>query len=140
MHLLNATVAVASALVGTVGAAVAYGTLNTTPIDHPEPTVVPVTLTHYLPCEPPSVLTDGVCVTTVVRTVVKTAEPIVITRVVESRPSKGRASAPDKPRARDDDHEDEDEDHEDEDHEDEDHEDEDHEDDEDGEDHPRAEG
>ena len=79
MYLLNAAVAVASALVGTVGATVAYGTMNTAPIPRPEPTVEPVTLTHYLPCEPPSTLTDGVCLTTVVKTVVKTVEPKVIT-------------------------------------------------------------
>ncbi|MGV8908183.1 MAG: hypothetical protein ACOH1Y_04315 [Propionicimonas sp.] len=111
MHLLNAAVAVASALAGTVGATVAYGALNTAPIGHTEPMVEPVTLTHYLPCEPPSKLTNGVCVTTVVKTVVKTAAPIVITTVEKSRPSKGKASTPAKATAREKDHEDEGEDH-----------------------------
>ena len=91
MRLLNAAVAVASALAGTVGATAAYGALNTAPVGHTEPMLEPVTLTHYLPCEPPSKLKDGVCVTTVVKTVVKTAEPIVITTVQKSRSTKGKA-------------------------------------------------
>ena len=102
MHLLNVAVAVASALTGTVSATVAYGALNTAPIGHTEPVVEPVTLTNYLPCEPPSKLTGGVCVTTVVKTVVKTVKPIVITTVEKSRPSKGKASTPAKAAARDD--------------------------------------
>jgi hypothetical protein len=125
VHLLNVSVAVASALVGTFGATVAYGTMNTTPVVHTEPMLEPVRLTHYLPCESPARLVDGVCVTTVVKTVVKTAEPVVITTVEERRSSKGKA-APSRSAGRDDDDEDEDED--DEDHEDEDHEDEDHDD------------
>ena len=92
MRLLNAAVAVASALAGTVGATAAYGALNTAPVGHTEPMLEPVTLTHYLPCEPPSTLKDGVCVTTVVKTVVKTAEPIVVTTVEKSRSTKGKAS------------------------------------------------
>ncbi len=127
MHLLNAAVAVTSALVGTVGATVAYGALNTTPIEHTEPMVEPVTLTQYLPCEPPSILTDGVCVTTVVKKVVKTTEPKVITVVERSR-STGNDRTSSKTAAKDsddDDHEDEDED-EDEDDEDEDEDEDDH--------------
>lgn len=112
MHLLNAAVAVGSALVGTVGATVAYGTMNTTPIYHPGPVVEPLTLTQYLPCEPPAKLTDGVCVTTVVKTVVKTADAKVIT--VERRSSsRGNGGTSGKTAARDydeDDHDDEDED------------------------------
>lgn len=129
MHLLNAAVAVGAALVGTVGATVAYGTMNTTPSYHTEPVVEPVTITEYLPCEPPSKLTDGVCVTTVVKTVVKTAEPKVIT--VESRsPSKGKGGSSGKAAARDsddddDDHEDDHEDEDDHDEDEDDHEDED---------------
>ena len=103
MHLLNAAVAVASALAGTVGAAAAYGALNTTPVGHSEPVAEPVMLTHYLPCEPPSRLTDGVCVTTVVRTVVKTPKPIVITLVEKSRSPKAKASPHHKAAARHDD-------------------------------------
>jgi len=111
MHLLNAAVAVASALAGTVGATVAYGALNTAPVGHTEPMLEPVTLTHYLPCDPPSTLKDGVCVTTVVKTVVKTAEPIVVTTVEKSRSTKGKASTKAKAPVRDDDdHEDEHED------------------------------
>ena len=113
MHLLNAAVAVASALVGTVGATVAYGTLNTSPTAIQEPRVEPVTLTHYLPCEPPSKLTKGVCLTTVVKTVVKAAEPKVVTVVERSRPTKSNSNTPSKSTARDsddDDHEDEHED------------------------------
>lgn len=111
MHFLNVAVAVASALAGTVGATAAYGALNTPPVGHTEPMQEPVTLTHYLPCEPPSTLKDGVCVTTVVKTVVKTAEPIVVTTVQKSRSTKGKASTTAKAPARDDDdHEDEDED------------------------------
>ena len=113
MHLLNAAVAVASALAGTVGATVAYGALNTPPIDRPDPRVEPVMLTHYLPCEPPSKLKDGVCLTTVVKTVVKMAEPKVITVVEKSRPTKAKSNTSGKSAARDsddDDHEDEDED------------------------------
>jgi len=111
MHLLNAAVAVASALAGTVGATVAYGALNTAPVGHTEPILEPVTLTHYLPCEPPSKLKDGVCVTKVVKTVVKTAEPIVVTTTQKSRSTKGKASTTAKAPVRDDDdHEDEDED------------------------------
>ncbi len=127
MNLLNAAVAVASAVVGTVGATVAYGTLNTPPADHTKLLVEPAIRTRYLPCEPPSELTDGVCLTTVVRTVVKTAEPKVITTVERSR-STGKGSTSRETAARDDDHEDEDdheEDHEDEDEDEEDHEDED---------------
>ena len=93
MHLLNAAVAVAAAIAGTVGATAAYGTLNTAPVGHTEPMVEPVTLTHYLPCEPPSKLKDGVCVTTVIKTVVKTAEPIVVTTVQKSSPTKGKPKA-----------------------------------------------
>lgn len=119
MHLLNAAVAVASALAGTVGATVAYGALNTTPVGHTEPMLEPVTLTHYLDCEPPSTLKDGVCVTTVVKTVVKTAEPIVVTTVEESRSSRGKASTPNKSTARDDD--DDEDDHDEDEDEDEDH-------------------
>ena len=112
MHLLNAAVAVASALVGTVGATVAYGALNTTPVAQTKPMVEPAVLTQYLPCEPPSVLTDGVCVTTVVKTVVKTAEPKVIT--VERRSSTSNGGSSGKTAARDsDDDEDEDDDHDD---------------------------
>ncbi len=48
MHLLNAAVALAAAIAGTVGATAAYGTLNTAPVGHAEPMVEPVTLTHYL--------------------------------------------------------------------------------------------
>jgi len=120
VHLLNAAVAVTSALVGTVGATVAYGAMNTAPVGHLGPMVEPVTLIRYLPCEPPSRLTDGVCLTTVVRTVVKTAEPTVITRVEKSRSSKGKGSTPAKataPARDDDDHEDDDEDEGDEEHE-----------------------
>ena len=127
MHLLNAAVAVASALVGTVGATVAYGTLNTTPTVIQEPRVEPVTLTHYLPCEPPAKLTDGVCLTTLVKTVVKTVEPKVITVVERSRPTKSNSNTPSTSTARnsdDDDHEDED-DHEDKDEDEDDHGDED---------------
>ena len=127
MHLLNAAVAVASALVGTVGATVAYGTLNTSPTVPQEPRVEPVTLTHYLPCEPPAKLTDGVCLTTLVKTVVKTVEPKVITVVERSRPTKSNSNTPSTSTARnsdDDDHEDED-DHEDKDEDEDDHGDED---------------
>jgi hypothetical protein len=127
MHLLNAAVAVTSALAGTVAASAAYGTLNTTPIEHTDPRVEPALLTHYLPCEPPSTLIDGVCVTTVVRTVVKTAEPKVIT-IIERRPSsKGKGSTPHKTAARDDgdreDHGEDEDEHEDHEHEDHEHED-----------------
>ena len=111
MRLLNAAVAVASALAGTVGATAAYGALNTAPVGHTEPMLEPVTLTHYLPCEPPSKLKDGVCVTKVVKTVVKTAEPIVVTTMQKSRSTKGKSSTTAKAPVRDDDdHEDEDED------------------------------
>ncbi len=111
MHLLNAAVALASAVAGTVGATAAYGALNTAPVGHTEPMVEPVTLTHYLPCDPPATLKDGVCVTTVVKTVVKTAEPIVVTTVQKSRSTKGKANTTAKaPVREDDDHEDEDED------------------------------
>ncbi|HEY3407863.1 MAG TPA: hypothetical protein VGK53_06810 [Propionicimonas sp.] len=109
MHLLNAAVAVASALAGTVGATVAYGALNTAPVGHTEPMREPVMLTHYLPCEPPSALKHGVCVTTVVKTVVKTAEPIVVTTTQTSRSTKGKASTTAKAPVRDDDHDGEDE-------------------------------
>lgn len=119
MRLLNAAVAVASALAGTVGATAAYGALNTAPAGHTEPMLEPVTLTHYLPCVPPSVLKDGVCVTTVVKTVVKTAEPIVITTTQKSHSTKGKASTKAKAPVRDhDDHDDEDEDEGDHDHDD----------------------
>ncbi|HEY3545887.1 MAG TPA: hypothetical protein VGK17_07315 [Propionicimonas sp.] len=103
MRLLNAAVAVASALAGTVGATAAYGALNTAPVGHTEPMLEPVTLTHYLPCEPPSKLKDGVCVTRVVKTVVKTAEPIVVTTTQKSRSTKGKASTTAKAPVRDDD-------------------------------------
>jgi len=108
MHLLNAAVAVASALAGTVSATVAYGALNTAPIAHPQPLVEPVTIANYLPCEPPSKLTDGICVTTVVKTVVKTAKPVVITTVVRRSSPKAKASTHPKVATQDDgDHEDE---------------------------------
>jgi hypothetical protein len=93
MRLLNAAVAVASALAGTVGATAAYGALNTAPVGHTEPVLEPVTLTHYLPCVPPSKLKDGVCVTKVVKTVVKTAEPIVVTTVKKSQQHKPKPSS-----------------------------------------------
>ena len=119
MRLLNAAVAVASALAGTVGATAAYGALNTAPVGHTEPMLEPVTLTHYLPCVPPSKLKDGVCVTTVVKTVVKTAEPIVVTTTQKSHSTKGKASTKAKAPVRDDDdHDDEDEDEGDHDHDD----------------------
>ena len=94
MRLLNAAVAVASALAGTVGATAAYGALNTAPVGHTEPVLEPVMLTHYLPCEPPSKLKGGVCVTKVVKTVVKTAQPIVVTTTQKSRSHKGKAGTP----------------------------------------------
>jgi len=100
---LKSPSAVAPALAGTVGATAAYGGLNTAPAGHTEPMLEPVTLTHYLPCVPPSVLKDGVCVTTVVKTVVKTAEPIVVTTVEKSRSTKGKASTKAKAPVRDDD-------------------------------------
>ena len=113
MRLLNAAVAVASALAGTLGASAAYGALNTAPVRHTEPLLEPVALTHYLPCEPPSKLKDGVCVTTVVKTVVKTPASLVITTVSRTHSTKGKSSATAKSHHRDDDdHED---DHEDED-------------------------
>ena len=125
MHLLNAAVAVASALVGTVGATVAYGTLNTTPTVIQEPRVEPVTLTHYLPCEPPAKLTDGVCLTTLVKTVVKTVEPTVVTVVQKSRPTKSNTNTASKAAARDSDDDDHEDEHEDEDEDEDDHGDED---------------
>jgi hypothetical protein len=110
MRLLNAAVAVVTALVGTVGATAAYGALNTAPVGHTEPMLEPVRLTHYLPCEPPSTLKDGVCVTKVVKTVVKTAEPVVVTTVDKSPSKKGKPSTTAKAPVRDDgDHEGEDE-------------------------------
>ena len=93
MRLLNAAVAVASVLAGTVGATAAYGAMNTAPVGHTEPILQPVTLTHYLPCEPPARLKGGVCVTKVVKTVVKTAEPIVVTTVKKSRTQKLKPSS-----------------------------------------------
>ena len=110
MRLLNTAVAVTSALVGSLGAAAAYGALNTAPVGYTEPPLEPVRLTHYLPCEPPSVLKNGVCVTTVIETVVKTAEPIVITTVEKTRSPKGKPSSTAKSHTDDKgDHEDEDE-------------------------------
>ncbi len=103
MHLLNAGVAVATAVVGTFGATVAYGSLNTPPVGHSEPILEPVRLTHYLPCDPPATLSDGVCVTTKLRVVVKTPEPIVIT-VDKRTPSKGSSSKHHKASAKHDDH------------------------------------
>ena len=94
MRLLNAAVAVASALAGTVGATAAYGAMNTAPVGHTEPILQPVMLTHYLPCEPPSKLKAGVCVTKVIKTVVKTAEPVVVTTTVKSRSPKAKPSTP----------------------------------------------
>jgi len=93
MRLLNAAVAVAAALAGTVGATAAYGAMNTAPVGHSEPVLAPVMLTHYLPCKPPSKLKDGVCVTKVVKTVVKTAEPVVVTTVKKSRTHKPAPSS-----------------------------------------------
>lgn len=119
MHLLNAAVAVTAALVGTVGATVAYGTLNMSPVVRPEPSVQAVTITEYLPCEPPATLTDGVCLTTVVKTVVKTPKPIVVTVADGNRSSASKSGTSSKTTTRDrddDEHEDEDHDHEDEDH------------------------
>lgn len=123
MHLLNAAVAVASALVGTVGATVAYDTLNTPPVVNPEPIVTAEAITSYLPCEPPAELTEGVCLTTVVKTIVETAKPTVITNVVAGRSEtstakksgKGSGQGDDDEDDEDDDHEDDDDDHEDED-------------------------
>jgi hypothetical protein len=104
MHLLNAAVAVAAALTGTFGASVAYGALNTTPVGPTSQPQEPVTLTHYLPCEPPASLKKGVCVTTVVKKVVKTAEPIVTTVVEKSRTPKATKSSPTTAPVKDDDH------------------------------------
>lgn len=114
MHLLNPAVAVVSAVLGTAGAAVAYDALDVAPIVHPQPAVTPERYTVFLPCEPPAVLKDGACVTTVVKTVVKTPEPRVVIVDVPSRPKKGGGSS-DKASSR---HHDDDDDHEDEDHED----------------------
>lgn len=111
MRLLNAAVAVAAALAGTVGATTAYGAFNTAPVVHSEPMPQPVMLTQYLPCEPPSVLKDGVCVTTVVKTVVKTPASVVITTVSRTHSTKGKSSTAKAHARDDDDHED---DHEDE--------------------------
>jgi hypothetical protein len=110
MRLLNAAVAVASAVAGTVGASAAYGALNTPPVGHTEPLREPVTLTHYLPCEPPSTLKDGVCVTTVVKKVVRTPASVVITTVQTTHSTKGKSHSTKAPTRHDDDHEDEDED------------------------------
>jgi hypothetical protein len=87
MNLLNPAIAVVSAILGTAGAAVAYDAMDVAPIAHPQPAATPERFTVYLPCEAPSVLKKGVCVTTVVKTVVKTPEPRVI--VLDApRPSK----------------------------------------------------
>lgn len=106
MHLLNAAVAVASALLGTVGATVAYDALNTPPVVDPEPVVTAEAITNYLPCEPPAELTDGVCLTTVVRTIVETAKPTVITNVVAGRSETGTAKKSGKGSGRSDDDDD----------------------------------
>lgn len=117
MHLLNAAVAATSVIVGTAGATVAYGSLNTPPVP---PRNVPeqITMHVFAPCDPPAKLTDGVCVTTVVKTVVKKAKPKVITIVETSGSSKAKSKSPAKTTKAqrhhdDDDHEDEHEDHED---------------------------
>lgn len=88
MHLLNAAVAATSVIVGTAGATVAYGTLNTPPV---QPRDVPeqVTVQEYAPCDPPAVLTGDTCVTTVVKTVVKKEKPKVITIVQTTHSPKG---------------------------------------------------
>jgi len=115
MHLLNAAVAATSIIVGTAGASVAYGAMNTPPV---QPHDVPeqVTVYTFAPCDPPAVLTDGACVTTVVKTVVKQAKPKVITVVDTHRSSKGSSggstSTAKQDRHHDDDDHDEDEHHE----------------------------
>ncbi len=92
MHLLNAAVVATSALVGTAGAAAAYGAMNTTPIQ-PPPAPEQATMVVYSPCEPPSVLKGDTCLTTVVKTVVKKAKPKVITIVERPSPSKHKSAS-----------------------------------------------
>ena len=88
MHLLNAAVAATSIIVGTAGASVAYGAMNTPPVQ-PQDVPKQETVYTFAPCDPPAVLTDGACVTTMVKTVVKQAKPKVITVVETHRSSKG---------------------------------------------------
>ncbi|MCB0911933.1 MAG: hypothetical protein KDB60_10010 [Propionibacteriaceae bacterium] len=90
MHLLNAAVAVTSAIVGTAGATVAYGSLNAPPVQPNVPEQV--TYHVFAPCDPPAVLTEGICVTTVVKTKVKKEKPKVIT-IVETVPSSSKGSS-----------------------------------------------
>ncbi len=115
MHLLNAAVAVTSAIVGTAGATVAYGSLNAPPVQPRE--FERATFHVVAPCDPPAVLTEGICVTTVVKTKVKKEKPKVIT-IVETVPSSSKGSSHSstkkttKKHHHEDDHGDEHEDHE----------------------------